>query len=94
MPAFRNDWIAKSLAGTLLGFALAVAISGLFAWVGPGGIAAVNKYQMIMWLVVPLWLGILGACFLFRDGLRAWIWLGGACALVYAGLFIGRHLAR
>lgn len=28
-----------------------------------------------MWLVAPVWSAILGLCFLFRNGPRAWGWL-------------------
>jgi hypothetical protein len=39
-----------------------------------------------MWLAVLVWLGVMGSCFLFRSGLRAWVVLGGAAMLVW-GLF-------
>lgn len=90
----RPDWWSKTLAGTLLGFTLAVALSGLFAWIGPGGPAAMNKYQFNMWLVPPLWLAVVSFCFLFRSGLRAWLWLGGANLLAHAGLYACRELVR
>ncbi|CAO3379114.1 hypothetical protein [Azospirillum argentinense] len=86
----RPDWWSKSLAGVVLGFALAVALSGLFAWIGPGGPTAVNKLQLVMWLVVPIWLGIASACFLFRDGRQAWLWLGGANILAHTALLAAR----
>ncbi len=94
MSTKRLDWASKSVAGTVLGFGLAVGLVGLFAWVGPGGLRAVNKFQFNMWLVPPLWLGILSASFLFRSGLRAWMWLGGANVLAHAALYACRHLLR
>jgi len=74
-----RHWFGKSCAGVLLGFGLAVALSGLFAWLGPGGIAADSgKTQFNMWLISPIWAGVLSFVFLFRDSLRAWLWLGAA----------------
>lgn len=89
----RAAWLSKSLAGTLLGFGLAIALSGLFAWLGPGGLAPLNKYQFNMWLVPPLWLGVLSAVFLFSSAARAWLWLGGANALAFAALWLVRQAA-
>lgn len=82
---FRAHWWAKSTAGLLLGFTLAIAVAGLFARLAPD---APGKFQMVMWLVTPVWMGTLSLVFLFRDGWRAWGVLGGANALGYAVLFL------
>lgn len=88
----RHDcWCCKILAGTVGGFGLAIALAGIFAWIGPAG---PNMYQFVMWLVVPLWLAVLSASFLFRSGPQAWLWLGGANLLAYAGLYVCRYFAR
>lgn len=94
MSRIRADWLSKSLAGVLLGFALAIALAGLFAFAGPGGPEAQNKYQFVMWLAAPIWLGVASFCFLFRSGLRAWLWLGGANLIAYGGLYACRHFLR
>lgn len=74
-----RHWFGKSCAGVLLGFGLALALSGLFAWLGPGGIeGGGGKTQFNMWLISPIWAGVLSFVFLFRDSLRAWLWLGAA----------------
>lgn len=91
MAAIRPDWLSKSLAGTVLGFTLALAIAGIFAWFGPGGLTAPNKYQFVMWMIAPLWFAVLGFTFLFASGVRAWLWLGGANLLLYSGFFAGRY---
>lgn len=92
MTAQRDTcWCCRTLAGTVGGFGLAIALAGIFAWVGPAG---AGKYQLVMWMVPPVWLAVLSAVFLFRDGLRAWLWLGGANLLAYAGLFLCRHFSR
>jgi|AGTN01.3.fsa_nt_gi hypothetical protein len=92
MTAHKDPcWCCKVLAGTVLGFFLAAALAGIFVWTAPAG---PGKFQLAMWLVAPLWLGTLSAVFLFRDGVRAWMWLGGANAAAYAALFLCRYFAR
>lgn len=86
----RRDWLSKILAGVILGFSLGVALAGIFALAGPGGPLAFNKYQVVMWSVVPVWLAVLSTCFLFSSGLRAWLWLGIGNFAAYAVLFAVR----
>ena len=88
-PAIRRDWLSKTLAGTVLGFTLAIACSGLFALLTPG-LAMNAKAQLSMWLVMPVWLGVLSFVFLFASGRRAWLWLGAANALVFGVLAVAR----
>lgn len=89
-----RHWLGKSCAGLLLGFGLALAVSGLFAWWGPGGIAGgPGKLQFNMWLMAPIWALVLGFVFLFRTPLRAWLWLSLANALAFGLLYASRWLA-
>lgn len=88
----RTLW-SKTLAGTLLGFSLAMAISALFAWLTPGGPAGLNKFQFVMWLVSPLWLLILGCVYFFRNARQAWLWLGAANLLAFTIYYLSRTLA-
>lgn len=83
----RADWWSKTLAGAILGWTLALAIAGIFAWAGPGGIAAPNKTQFVMWMIAPVWMLVFSLSYLFRSGLRAVLWLGAANALAYALFF-------
>ena len=47
-----RHWFGKTCAGVVLGFGLALATSGLFAWLGPGGIdGGGGKIQFVMWWV-------------------------------------------
>ncbi|MGJ7546615.1 hypothetical protein [Variovorax sp. LT1R16] len=91
-PRTRAEWLWQSAAGTVLGFTLAIALSGLFAWLGPGGLAPLNKYQFNMWMVPPLWLGVLSAVFLFPSGAAAWGWLGAANLLTFGALLAVQRL--
>ncbi|GAB3292077.1 hypothetical protein [Parahaliea aestuarii] len=82
MKPFRytsSDWFGKASAGLLLGFLLSLALGGLLARYGLGGVAPFSiQHQLTMWLVSPLLVIILSACFLFRSSAQAWLWLGGA----------------
>ncbi|MFA7554226.1 MAG: hypothetical protein WCY88_08245 [Spongiibacteraceae bacterium] len=84
------DWWSKSIAGVVLGFPLALTLSGLIAWYGPGGISAEDKVQFVMWMIAPLWLLPLSAVFLCRTGLRAVILLLVLNLFAYGLLFLAR----
>jgi hypothetical protein len=83
----RADWWSKPFAGAVLGATLAFALAGVFAWIGPDGIAAPDKSQFVMWLIAPLWLTVFGFVWLFRTGIQALLWLGGANLLAWSLLF-------
>ena len=80
----QPDWWSKTLAGAVLGWTLAFALAGIFAWVGPGGISAPQKSQFVMWMIAPLWMTAFSVVYLFRSGMRAVLWLGGANLLAWA----------
>ncbi|MFT4247944.1 MAG: hypothetical protein QM581_07900 [Pseudomonas sp.] len=82
-----RHWFGKTCAGGVLGFTLALALSGLIALLTPGGLAMhEGKLQFTMWILAPLWAAVLGGVYLFRDSLRAWLWLGTANLAAF-GLF-------
>lgn len=85
----RRDWLAKSTAGVLLGFTLALTCSGLLAH-ALAGIAPSARAQLVMWSIAPVWLVVMSACFFFRSGVRAWLWLGGANLLAVGALLLLR----
>ncbi len=89
----RPDWWTKTLAGLVFGFGLGIALAGLFAWVGPGGIGAPQKTQFVMWLIAPVWMTVFGTVYLFPSGARALLWLGAANLVVFAALFAVRASA-
>lgn len=83
-----KNWFGKASAGLILGFTLAIGLCGLFACFGPGSVSFDSgPGQFTMWLTAPLWSGILSFCFFFRDGWRAWGWLGLANVIVWGVLF-------
>lgn len=85
-----RDWWSKTFAGLILGFLLSLALVGIFAWIGPGGINAPEKNQFVMWMITPIWMLILSFIYLCRSGLRAISYLLIANALAYAVFFIVR----
>ncbi len=70
----RRDWLAKTLAGALLGLLLALGCSALFVALAVG-IQPSARAQLAMWLVIPVWMGVLSGSYFFTSGLRAWGWL-------------------
>jgi len=84
----RNDllkgWLGKTLAGSVCGLAIALIASGFFMLPDTKYNTVYDKYQIAMWMVPPIWLAVLSFCYLFRDALRAWLWLGGASVLGFA----------
>jgi CBS domain containing-hemolysin-like protein len=86
-----RDWIGKTSAGVICGFALAIAVSGLFASLTPGGLAVQDQEQVAMWLVPPIWIAAMSAGFAFRSGARAWSWLGAIAIAASVGLGVVRH---
>jgi hypothetical protein len=83
-----RHWLGKTMAGLLLGYALSLAFSGLFALLTPGGLGGEGKIQVVMWTIAPAWATVLGFVYLFRDSRSAWLWLGGATALAWALLWL------
>ncbi|MFT3814676.1 MAG: hypothetical protein QM740_15070 [Acidovorax sp.] len=70
----RRDWVSKTLAGALLGLALAVSASGLFAALA-AAMPLPLRGQLAMWMVPPVWLLTWSAVYFFQSGARAWAWL-------------------
>ena len=79
-----RDWLSFSLAAALPGFVLAMALAGVFQYLGDP--LATDKSQVTMWIVPPLWLAAAAATFGFRTASAAWGWLLPAAAL--AGLAV------
>lgn len=81
---------AKSLAAALLGLPLTVGLIGLIALLWPGELTRIT----LPWLLMsfPLWVAVMSVAFLFRTGLRAWLWLGGATVLCFALIHLSKLL--
>ncbi|MYN44308.1 hypothetical protein GTP23_04385 [Pseudoduganella sp. FT93W] len=85
-----RDWLGKTLAGILLGFTLALGCSALFVWLA-ASLPQSARSQLAMWLLAPVWIGVLGGVFFFHSGKQAWLWLGAANLLVFLIPIVGRH---
>lgn len=88
-----RDWFGKASAGVILGFAIALAWTGVVAWLGPEGLMhSSGKTQLNMWLMAPIWATIVSFCFLFKSTLRAWLWLGLVTFISFGGLFAAKAI--
>ena len=86
-----RDWLGKASAGAVLGFLLALGASGLLMrLLGVSDTFLSTRGQLTMWMMSPVWAGVLSFCFLFRSGARAWGWLALANLVVWSPLLIGR----
>lgn len=84
-----RDWFGKVSAGLILGFLLALGISGLFRHsLGVEDAFISTKGQFAMWLISPIWAGILSFCFLFSSPRSAWGWLGLSSGIIWALLIM------
>ncbi|MDC8758465.1 hypothetical protein [Janthinobacterium fluminis] len=77
---------SRSLAAVLLGFPLSVALVGLCVLLGPG--AGGTRTLPMLLLFFPIWVGVMSLAFMFRTGLRAWAWMGGATLLSFTLLYL------
>lgn len=80
----RPDWWSKTLAAVLLGPVIALACSAIFVELTPT-LARGTRAQLAMWLVAPIWMGVLSGVYCFANGHRAWVGLGVA-GLLLVGL--------
>ena len=90
-PPFSPDWISKTLAGSVLGFTLAMGCAYIVAWLTPD-LPLSTRGQLAMWIVAPVWMGTLASVYLFRSGLRAWAWLTGTNVLMLSLVLACRFL--
>jgi len=74
----------KSFAAALLAPPLAVALVGLAA------LMSSNQHRdtlPALLMFFPIWVALMAAAFLFKSGLRAWLWMGGATVLGFGLLY-------
>lgn len=64
---------SKTLAGVLLGCPLSFALCGIYGYLGPG--SRLDNYFVVLFLLLPVWTGLISLAFACRTGLRAWGWL-------------------
>lgn len=81
----RTGLPSKSWAAALLGLPLTVGLVGLLAVAWPGR----QDITALPWMMTafPVWIGAMSLAFVFKTGLRAWLWLGGTTLLCFALLY-------
>lgn len=80
--------LAKTFAGILLGFPLALACVALAVYLWPGSSEAVTMPLLVAFF--PAWIAVMGATYLFRSGVRAWAWLAAANLAAFAALWAAK----
>lgn len=68
---YRARWWLRIIGSLVLAFPLAVTITGLLAYLGPGGLTNDVKTQLAMWLITPLFLLPLSLVFFAKSAFRA-----------------------
>jgi len=73
----------KSTAAAFLGLPLSVLIVGLAALLSSDQATTTLPWLMVFFLV---WIAVMTGAFLFKTGLRAWLWMGGLTLAGYTAL--------
>lgn len=76
---------AKSFAAVLLAPPLAVALVGLAALLSPD---QGRDTLPVLLMFFPVWMTLMALTYLFRTGLRAWLWMGAATVAGFALLHV------
>ena len=77
-PKVEGHWSGATTAGVSCGFIVALASSGLLVRLAPSAGIDAAKAETAMLFVPLVWTGVFSVAYLFRSGLRAWLWLGAA----------------
>lgn len=75
----------KSTAAVFLGLPLSVLLVGFCALLSGDQANTTLPWLLLFFLV---WIGVMTATFLFRSGLRAWLWMGALTIAGYALLHL------
>ena len=77
--------LGKSTAAAILGLPLAALMVGFVALLSGDQARSTLPLLLLFFLV---WVGVMTGAFMFRSGLRAWLWMGGATLAGYALLYV------
>lgn len=88
-PRSRNNatsghLLHHAIVGSVLGFPLAIWLSGALIYHPWGAQADSATYQVAMWSVIPLWATAIALCFLARSRATCWAALLLANGAAYA----------
>lgn len=73
----------KSTAAVFLGMPLAVLVTGFAALLSRDQAGTTLPWLLLFFLI---WIAVMTCAFLFKTGLRAWLWMGGLTLTGYAAL--------
>lgn len=77
--------LGKSTAAAVLGLPLSVLLVGLAALLSGDQASTTLPWLLVFFLV---WIGVMTGAFLFKTGLRAWLWMGGATVIGFTVLHL------
>lgn len=75
--------LGKSTAAAVLGLPLAVLLVGFAALLSGDQASTTLPWLLLFFLV---WIGVMTGAFLFKTGLRAWLWMGGLAVTGFTAL--------
>ncbi|NYE58969.1 hypothetical protein FHW58_000121 [Duganella sp. 1224] len=75
----------KSTAAAFLGLPLSVLLVGVAALLSGDQASTTLPWLLLFFLV---WIAVMTCAFLFKTGLRAWLWMGGLTLAGYAALHV------
>jgi hypothetical protein len=73
----------KSTAAIFLGMPLSVLVVGFAALLSSSQSVTTLPWLLVFFLV---WIAVMTGAFLFKSGLRAWLWMGGLTVAGYTAL--------
>lgn len=82
----------KGFFGTVMGFFLAVALCGLYGWLGPGSLH--DKYMLVLWMIAPVWLIFLVFALLFSSVKKLVFYYGMGNLIAYLLLWYVRNMMQ
>ncbi|MFT8805724.1 MAG: hypothetical protein ABF876_10740 [Acetobacter aceti] len=91
----NSAWRGKLSAGIIPGAGMALGgmgVAGLLCHTT--GSPMTLSAQALLWMAVFVWIVSVCTCFLFSSGRKAWIGLGGCCALVWLLFLILKNVIR
>lgn len=88
VSATPNQLLHRAIVASVLGFPLAIWLSGALIYHPWGGQGDSATYQVAMWSVPVLWATVIGLSFLARSRATCWMALLAANAAAYALLWM------
>ncbi|WP_353151932.1 hypothetical protein [Pollutimonas bauzanensis] len=95
-PTASSNWMLlhHGLVGAVLGFSLAILLSGLLVYYPTAGDTDPAKDQIVMWAVCPIWIALICLSFLAPTKKILWQWLVLANLVAAIGIYLVVYAGR